>query len=43
MKKISEEVNLFELNESQMMEVDNASEQIAELIKKYHCLQNIKY
>ena len=34
MKKISEEVNLFELNESQMMEVDNASEQIAELIKK---------
>ena len=34
MKKISEEVDQFVLNESQMIEVENASEQIAELIKK---------
>ena len=34
MKKISEEVYEFELNESQMVEVENASEQIAEMIKK---------
>lgn len=34
MKKISEEVNQFELNESQTIEVENVSEQIAELIKK---------
>ena len=33
MKKISEEVNQVVLNESQMIEVENASEQIAELIK----------
>ena len=33
MKKISEEVDQFVLNESQMIEVENASEQIAELIK----------
>lgn len=33
MKKISEEVNQIVLNESQLMEVENASEQIAELIK----------
>ena len=33
MKKISEEVNQIVLNESQMIEVENASEQIAELIK----------
>ena len=34
MKKISEEVNQFELNESQIIEVENTSEQIAEMIKK---------
>ena len=34
MKKISEEVGQFVLNESQMIEVENTSEQIAELIKK---------
>ena len=34
MKKISEEVNQLELNESQMVEVENTSEQIAEMIKK---------
>lgn len=34
MKKISEEVNQIELNESQMVEVENTSEQIAEMIKK---------
>ena len=34
MKKISEEVNHIELNESQMIEVENTSGQIAELIKK---------
>ena len=34
MKKISEEVDQIVLNESQMMEVENASEQIAELIKR---------
>jgi cation transporter-like permease len=34
MKKISEEVNQIVLNESQMIEVENASEQIVELIKK---------
>ena len=33
MKKILEEVNQIVLNESQLMEVENASEQIAELIK----------
>ena len=33
MKKISEEVNQIVLNESQLIEVENASEQIAELIK----------
>ena len=33
MIKISEEVDQFVLNESQMIEVENASEQIAELIK----------
>ena len=33
MKKISEEVDRFVLNESQMIEVENASKQIAELIK----------
>ena len=34
MKKISEEVNQVILNESQMIEVENTSGQIAELIKK---------
>jgi uncharacterized protein YcfJ len=34
MKKISEEVNQIELNESQIMQVDNTSEQIAEMLKK---------
>ena len=34
MRKISEEVNQIELNESQMVEVENTSEQIAEMIKK---------
>ena len=34
MKKISEEVDQFILNESQMMVVENTSEQIAEMIKK---------
>ena len=34
MKKISEDVNQIVLNESQMIEVENASQQIAELIKK---------
>ena len=34
MKKISEEYAQLELNESQMVEVENISEQIAELIKK---------
>ena len=34
MKKISEDVNQFILNESQIVEVENTSEQIAELIKK---------
>ena len=34
MKKISEEVDQFVLNESQMIEVENTSEHIAELIKK---------
>ena len=33
MKKISEDVNQVVLNESQMIEVENTSEQIAELIK----------
>ena len=33
MKKISEEVNQIVLNESQMIEVENTSEKIAELIK----------
>lgn len=33
MKKISEEVNQIVLNESQMIEVENSSEKIAELIK----------
>ena len=33
MKKISEEVDQVVLNESQMIEVENASQQIAELIK----------
>ena len=34
MKKISEDVNQIVLNESQLIEVESASEQIAELIKK---------
>lgn len=34
MKKISEEVNQIELNESQIMQVDSTSEQIAEMLKK---------
>ena len=34
MKKISEDANQIVLNESQLIEVENASEQIAELIKK---------
>ena len=34
MKKISEDVNQIVLNESQLIEVENASQQIAELIKK---------
>ena len=34
MKKISEEVDQFVLNEAQMIEVENTSEQIAEMIKK---------
>lgn len=34
MKKISEEVNQIALNEAQIIEVENASEQIADLIKK---------
>lgn len=34
MKKISEEYNQIILNESQILEVENASQQIAELIKK---------
>ena len=34
MKKISEEVDQFILNEAQMIEVENTSEQIAEMIKK---------
>ena len=34
MKKISEEVDQFILNESQMIVVENTSEQIAEMIKK---------
>ena len=34
MKKISEEVDQFVLNESQMIEVENTSEHLAELIKK---------
>ena len=33
MKNISEDVNQVVLNESQMIEVENASKQIAELIK----------
>ena len=33
MKKISEEVDQLALNEAQMIEVENASQQIAELIK----------
>lgn len=34
MKKISEEVNQIILNESQIIEVENTSDKIAELIKK---------
>ena len=34
MRKISEEVDQFVLNESQMIEVENTSEHLAELIKK---------
>ena len=34
MKKISEDVNQIVLNESQLIEIENASQQIAELIKK---------
>jgi uncharacterized membrane protein YeaQ/YmgE (transglycosylase-associated protein family) len=34
MKKISEDISQVVLNESQMMEVENASNQIAEMIKK---------
>ena len=34
MKKISEEVDQFVLNESQMIDVENTSEHLAELIKK---------
>lgn len=34
MKKISEEVNQIVLNEAQMIEIENSSEQIAELLKK---------
>jgi hypothetical protein len=34
MKKISDEIVQLELNESQIIEVENASQQIAELIKK---------
>lgn len=34
MKKISEDANQIVLNESQLIEVESASEQIAELIKK---------
>ena len=34
MKKISEDVNQIVLNESQLIEVESTSEQIAELIKK---------
>ena len=34
MKKISEEFNQILLSESQLIEVENASEQISELIKK---------
>ena len=34
MRKISEEVDQFVLNESQMIEIENTSEHIAELIKK---------
>jgi uncharacterized membrane protein YeaQ/YmgE (transglycosylase-associated protein family) len=34
MKKISEDIEQIVLNESQMIEVENVSEQIAELIKK---------
>ena len=33
MKKISEEVEQFVLNESQIIEVENTSEQIAEMLK----------
>jgi uncharacterized membrane protein YeaQ/YmgE (transglycosylase-associated protein family) len=33
MRKISEEVNQIVLNEAQMIEVENSSEQIAEMIK----------
>ena len=33
MRKISEEVNQIALNEAQMIEVENSSEQIAEMIK----------
>jgi uncharacterized membrane protein YeaQ/YmgE (transglycosylase-associated protein family) len=34
MKKISEDVNQIVLNESQIIEVENASQEIAELIKR---------
>ena len=34
MKKISEEVNQIVLNEAQIVEIENTSEQIAELIKR---------
>ena len=34
MKKISEDISQVVLNESQMMEVENASNQIAEMLKK---------
>ena len=34
MKKISEDVNQIVLNESQLIEIESASEKIAELIKK---------
>ena len=34
MKRISEEIDQFALNEAQMIEVENTSQQIAELIKK---------
>lgn len=34
MKKISEDVNQIVLTESQMLEIENASEQLAEMLKK---------